>query len=112
MAAKRKLQPEQEPAVAVEAPPATASPANDLKLRVVEERKGTVLGDVTLVKIHADPYRPLGWDEVWERFAATFPGKWAVQCFPPSADLVNGKACYILWVCDEPPKGLNAKEGW
>lgn len=111
--AKRKQATEAAITATQDASPAVAvAPAGGLKLRVVEERKGTALGDVTLVKIHADPYRPLGWDEVWERFAAEFPGKWAVQCFPPKADLLNGKACYILWVCSAPPKGLDAKEGW
>jgi hypothetical protein len=46
---------------------------------------------------------------VWERFAAAYPGQWAVQMFPPADQLVDGKAVYHLFVCDEPPAGLNIR---
>jgi len=46
---------------------------------------------------------------VWEAFAEKYPGHWAVQCFPPAGELVDGKNVYHLWVCDTPPEGLNIK---
>jgi len=69
------------------------------------------LGRVLQIKVFEPGYRPLGWREVWEAFAARYPGKWAVQCFPPASELVDGKAVYHLFVCDRPPTGLNIKDG-
>ena len=82
--------------------------ADDLWLRVVE-RRSTCLGEVLYIKIGAPGYRPLGWREVWERFVRAYPRQWAVQCFPPEDQLVDGKAVYHLFVCDVPPEGLNIK---
>ena len=80
----------------------------DLLLRQIETRDSS-LGRVTWVKIHAPGYRPCTWREVWEKFAESYPGKWAVQAFPPADQLVDGKAMYHLFVCDEAPKGLNIR---
>jgi hypothetical protein len=71
--------------------------------------RDSVLGPVLQLKIFASDYRPLGWREVWEVFAAAYPGKWAVQCFPPAGELVDSKNVYHLWVCDHAPEGLNLK---
>jgi len=49
------------------------------------------------------------WREVWDAFAERYPGRWAVQCFPPADQLVDGKAVYHLFVCDESPVGLNIR---
>lgn len=67
----------------------------------------TSLGRVLQIKVFEPGYRQLGWREVWEAFAAKYPGKWAVQCFPPSDQLVDGKNVYHLFVCDVPPEGLS-----
>jgi hypothetical protein len=72
-------------------------------------RRDSCLGPVLQLKIHAPDYTPLSWTEVWEAFSAAYPGKWAVQCFPPADQLVDGKAVYHLWVCDVPPWGLNIR---
>ncbi len=69
------------------------------------------LGRVLQLKIHAPAYRPLSWREVWEAFAARYPGRWAVQVFPPAGSLVDGKAVYHLWVLDHEPQGLNLMKG-
>lgn len=71
--------------------------------------RDSCLGRVLQLKIFEPGYRPLFWSEVWEAFTAKYPGKWAVQCFPPTEELVDGKAVYHLWVCDEPPRGLNLR---
>lgn len=68
------------------------------------------LGRVLQLKVFAPDYRPLSWREVWEAFAAAYPGKWAVQCFPPAAALVDSKAVYHLFVLDGEPTGLNLRE--
>lgn len=68
------------------------------------------LGRVLQIKVFTKDYRPLGWREVWEKFAKSYPGRWAVQCFPPADKLVDGKAVYHLFVCDTPPTGLDIKQ--
>ncbi len=72
-------------------------------------RRRTVLGETLQIKVFEAGFRPLGWREVWEAFAAAYPGKWAVQVFPPAEELVDGKAVYHLFVCDQEPEGLNLR---
>lgn len=76
---------------------------------VVTERgfRESCLGRVLQLKVWAPGYRQLAWREVWEAFAERYPGQWAVQCFPPADELVDGKNVYHLFVCDSPPAGLN-----
>lgn len=78
---------------------------------IIKERgyRESCLGRVLQIKIFAPGYRPLTWREVWEAFAETYPGQWAVQCFPPADELVDGKNVYHLFVCDTPPDGLNIR---
>lgn len=77
---------------------------------IITERgeRDSVLGRVLQLKIHTADYRPLGWFEVWEAFSAKYPGRWAVQVFPPADQLVDGKAVYHLFMCEE-PAGLNLR---
>ena len=99
-------------AVTAVAAPAESA-AETLRLRVVDSAVDSCLGVVEFIKIHAADFRPLGWREVWERFAAAYPGRWAVQCFPPADQLVDGKSVYHLFVLAPglEPQGLNIKAG-
>ena len=72
-------------------------------------RRDSCLGAALQIKVFAPGYRPLSWSEVWAAFADAYPGRWAVQVFPPAPELVDGKAVYHLWVLDEEPKGLNLR---
>jgi hypothetical protein len=72
-------------------------------------RDHTSLGRVLQLKVFTPDYRPLGWREVWEAFAAAYPGRWAVQVFPPADRLVDGKSVYHLWLLSEAPRGLDLK---
>lgn len=78
---------------------------------VVTERgyRDSCLGRVLQLKIFTREYRQLGWGEVWETFAERYPGKWAVQCFPPAGELVDSKNVYHLFVLDFEPPGLNIR---
>ena len=67
------------------------------------------LGRVLQLKVWAPGYLPLSWDQVWEAFTSKYPGKWAVQLFPPRDRLVNGKAVYHLWVLENAPVGLDLR---
>jgi hypothetical protein len=64
---------------------------------------------VLQIKVFAPGYRALSWREVWDAFTVAYPGRWAVQCFPPADQGIDGKAVYHLFVCDETPWGLNLR---
>ena len=79
-------------------------------VRVTERGyRDSCLGRVLQLKIHSQSYRSLSWREVWDTFSAAYPGRWAVQCFPPAGELVDSKAVYHLFVCEVPPEGLNIR---
>jgi hypothetical protein len=44
--------------------------------------RSTSLGELLYIKVYTPEERPLSWTEVWEEFAARYPGQWAVQFFP------------------------------
>ena len=69
--------------------------------------KDTCLGPARQLKIFAADMRPLSWREVWDAFAEAYPGRWAVQVFPPADRLIDSKNVYHLWVLDREPAGLN-----
>jgi hypothetical protein len=71
--------------------------------------RDSCLGRVLQLKVFTADYRPLGWREVWDAFAASYPGRWAVQVFPPAGALVDGKAVYHLWLLPGEPEGLNLR---
>lgn len=69
----------------------------------------SVLGRVLQLKVFAPGYPVLTWRQVWEAFAAAYPGRWAVQVFPPADALVDQKNVYHLFVCEGEPAGLNLR---
>ena len=78
----------------------------------VEERglRETCLGPALQLKVYRPGYAPLSWRECWEAYAAAYPGRWAVQAFPPADRLIDGKAVYHLFVLEKPPAGLDLKQ--
>lgn len=71
--------------------------------------RDSCLGPVLQLKIFAEDYRPLYWREIWDAFVKKYPGRWAVQVFPPSEKLVDSKAVYHLFVLDREPTGMSLK---
>lgn len=67
------------------------------------------LGTVLQLKVFAQDYRLLSWREVWEAFAAAYPGRWAVQVFPPADRLLDTKNVYHLFVLPGEPAGLDLR---
>lgn len=67
------------------------------------------LGTVRQLKVFTMDYQNLSWEQVWEAFTSEYPGKWAVQMFPPVGQLVNGKPVYHLFVTEGEPAGLNLR---
>lgn len=83
-----------------------------MSIQITERgERESCLGRVLQIKVFTADYRALPWREVWDAFAARYPGKWAVQIFPPEAALVDGKNVYHLWVMDREPQGLNLRSG-
>jgi len=80
-----------------------------LVLDARDELVDTDLGPALQIEIYEPGYRALSWREVWEKFQETYPGRWAVQCFPPAGALVDGKAVYHLWVLSKAPRGLDIR---
>ena len=79
-----------------------------MSLTITERgERESCLGRVLQLKIFEPGYRPLAWSEVWDAFSKAYPGKWAVQCFPPADRLVDGKAVYHLYVLAGVPHGLD-----
>jgi hypothetical protein len=67
------------------------------------------LGRVVQLKVWAPGYPPLSWRQIWDAFVKKYPGKWAVQVFPPADRLVDSKAVYHLWVMEGVPAGLDLR---
>ena len=79
-------------------------------IRITERgERDSALGRVLQLKVCTSDYRLLGWREIWDVFTARYPGRWAVQVFPPADQLVDGKAVYHLFLCERPPHGLNLR---
>ena len=73
------------------------------------EMKSTSFGDVLRIKIRRYDEKPMGWSEVWEKFSESYPGKWAVQFFPPKDELVDDANVYHLYVLSSRPQGVSIK---
>jgi hypothetical protein len=69
--------------------------------------KNTSFGRCLYLKIRRYDEQPMPWSEVWATFADRYPGKWAVQFFPPARDLVDEANIYHLFVLEEAPDGVN-----
>lgn len=67
-------------------------------------------GMVTHLKVYTPDYKRLSWLQVWQAFAAVYPGRWAFELYPPADDLVNDAHVYHLWLLPEewrPPSPMN-----
>jgi len=71
------------------------------------DRRPTAFGQATYVRIHRLDMAPMGYRELWEVFAKLYPGKWAVQSFPPADRILDQVNKYHLMVFDMVPDGLD-----
>jgi hypothetical protein len=71
------------------------------------ERRPTGLGWGLRVQIERYDGRRMGWEELHRVFTQRYPGKWAVQVFPPLEHTYNGANKYHLLVLDEAPSELD-----
>jgi hypothetical protein len=82
--------------------------SNDISIQEREYRR-TSLGLLLYILIYTPDYRRLSWSEVWEKFAERYPGRWAVQFFPPAEEVVDERNLYHLFVLEEAPWGVNVR---
>ena len=82
--------------------------AVQIKERGVQESS---FGPVLQLKVWAAGFPDLSWEQIQKAFNEAYPGRYAVQLFPPRESVVNGKAVYHLWVLPERPRGLDLREG-
>lgn len=74
------------------------------------DRRLTAFGDALYVRIHRKDMAVMGFRELWETFERLYPGKWAVQVFPPRDRLLDQANKYHLYVYDTCPSGLDLGE--
>lgn len=57
----------------------------------VEERGTTATpwGPALQIQIGSHEDAPLSWEQVWRAFSEHYPGRWALQVFPPAEHTVN-----------------------
>lgn len=67
----------------------------------------TPLGPALRIQLERYDSRPMGWLEVWTAFAQRYPGKWAIEAYPPADRLLNGAHKYHLWVLEHPPTAFD-----
>lgn len=75
------------------------------------DRRQTACGEALYVRIHRKDMAVMGFRELWETFERLYPGKWALQVFPPKNRLLDQANKYHLYVYDKCPAGLDLAEG-
>ncbi len=71
------------------------------------DRRPTAFGEAMYVRIHRDDMAVMGFRELWDLFDRQYPGKWALQVFPPREHLLDQANKYHLFVYDVKPEGLS-----
>ncbi len=66
----------------------------------------SLLGVVRRVRIHRLDMAPMGYRELWSVFDSLYPGRYALQTFPPRAELIDQANKYHLWLLPSKPAGL------
>lgn len=72
-------------------------------IRITEQDvRPTPLGTALRIQIEREDKKPMSFREVWDAFAEHYPGKWAIQCFPPEDRLIDQANKYHLYVVSSP----------
>lgn len=67
----------------------------------------TSFGSVLYIKVRTPNYRRLHWSEIWKVFSQAYPGRWALEFFPPKEKLLDEANVYHLFVLDKDPTGID-----
>lgn len=65
------------------------------------EYRNSSWGYFLYIRIQRYDNKSMGWEEIHSRFAEAYPGKWAIQVFPPDSHLVNDANMYHLFVLED-----------
>lgn len=65
--------------------------------------RATPVGKALLVQFERVDGAVMGFAELWRAFEQRYPGRWAVQAFPPRHKLIDQRNRYHLWVLPEGP---------
>jgi hypothetical protein len=79
-------------------------------LNVLVTEKGWVrtdLGPALRITLQRHDKAPMGFLEVYDAFEKAYPGRWALQCFPPREHLLDQANKYHLHVLDAQPKAFD-----
>ncbi len=71
------------------------------------DRRPTPFGEALYVRIHRTDMAVMGFRELWETFDKYYPGKWALQVFPPREHLLDQANKYHLFVYDSEISALD-----
>ena len=77
-------------------------------VQTVEERQ-TSFGPALYVRVSRPDGRPMRWRDVYDTYSRVYPDSWAVEFYPPRAELVDEANVYHLYVLAEPPAGVNIR---
>ena len=70
----------------------------------------TAMGPARRVQIEREDGAAMGWREVWEVFAAAYPGEWGVMLLPPRERLLDQCNRYHVHVVE--PKMVKGMDLW
>ena len=71
------------------------------------DERDTPLGSALRIKVRRQDEMAMSWREVWDCFSDSYPGKWALQIFPPESELMDEVNVYHLFVYDHLPACFN-----
>lgn len=80
----------------------------DIQIQEMEQRT-TSFGEAVYIRVSTPNYRLLSWAEIWARFVEAYPGRWAVQFFPPLSEALDEVNIYHLYVLEDAPTGVNIR---
>lgn len=77
---------------------------HEVIVRLRDVPRSSRWGPVTRVTIERSDRKRMGWEAIWKAFTEVFPGRWAVEIYPPERCLVNEENQYHLaLLAEEPP---------
>lgn len=81
----------------------------DVFIQEVDHRP-TALGEALRIQVERIDGQRMGFRELWDAFEARYPGKYAVQVFPPRAHFFDQANKYHLFVLEQAPVGMDIFE--
>jgi hypothetical protein len=80
---------------------------DDYDVLEVDPHRLTDAGWCAYVRIHRLDMEKMGYRELWSVVQQLYPGKWAVQSFPPWDKLIDQANKYHVLVFERTPEGFD-----